>query len=154
MMRQLFQIGLILLALSPPVLSQKQETRAKESNLYHRALYATLDKMNASWGGIKYANGEPGPIDYHNMIVQKNRDITEGLPSQLGVYHVEYLDSEGLIDRYKKLRKDFAILVAYPWTTKTGRDYESLSTLLDQLQETRVNFCLVRLEQGLFPLRL
>jgi hypothetical protein len=79
MMRQSFQIGLILLALCPAVYSQKKETRAKENNLYYRALYASLDKMNASWGAIKYAKGEPGPIDYHNMIVQKNRDITEGL---------------------------------------------------------------------------
>ena len=91
-----------------------------ENNLYYRALYATLDKMNLSSGAIKYANGEPGPIDYHNMVVQKNRDITEGLPTQLGAYNVEYLDSQGLIERYKKLRKDFAILVVYPMDNNDG----------------------------------
>ena len=44
------------------------------------------------------------------MLVQKDNEITDGLPSQLGDYRVEYLDYREQIDRYKKLRKEFSIL--------------------------------------------
>jgi hypothetical protein len=85
-----------------------------ETNLYYRALFASLDKMDREWG-------RQGRTDYRNMIVQKNRDITGGLPSQLGDYRVEYLEPQELIDRYKKLRKEFAILVAYPMVNEGER---------------------------------
>jgi hypothetical protein len=85
-----------------------------ENNLYYRALFASLHKMHNEWGKID-------DTDYHNMIVERNRDITEGLPSQLGEYRVEYLYSEELISRYKKLRKPFPILVAYPMLNKAER---------------------------------
>jgi hypothetical protein len=70
--------------------------------------------MDKEWGSQTRTN-------YHNMIVEKDRNITKGLPSQLGDYRVEYLDSQELIDRYKKLRKEFAILVAYPMVNEGER---------------------------------
>jgi hypothetical protein len=86
-----------------------------EANLYYRALFASLDKMAKSWGNSDDSVlGSRIRTDYHYMIVESNPDITESLPSQLGEYRVEYLDSQGLIDRYKKLRKPFALLVARP----------------------------------------
>jgi hypothetical protein len=85
-----------------------------ENNLYYRALFASLDKMHNEWGKID-------DTDYHNMIVERNRDITEGLPSQLGEYRVEYLSPEELIGRYKKLRKPFPILVVYPIVNEVER---------------------------------
>jgi hypothetical protein len=143
MMRQLFHLGLILAAIASPVFSQQPATRVNEDNLYHKALYASLDKMNVSWGAIKYANGEPGPIDYHNMVVQENRDITNGLPSQFGAYHVEYLDSQGLIDRYKKLRKDFAILVVYPMDNSDGTRLRiAFNVYWISYKKNRLNFAL------------
>ena len=93
-----------------------------EYNLYYRALLASLDKMAKTWGnGDDSVRGSRIPTDYHNMIVEKNREITEGLPSQLGEYRVEYLDSQGLIDRYRKLRKPFAILVSHPLKNDDSR---------------------------------
>ena len=76
--------------------------------------------MNKEWGHITGLDSEIR-TDYHNMIVERNLHITEGLPSQLGEYRVEYLDPGDLIERYKKLRKDFAILVVYPMVNDKER---------------------------------
>ena len=105
----------LLLLISSSVLAQAVAKPAGENNLYYRALFASLDKMAKSRGnGDDSVRGSRVRTDYHNMIVEKNRDITEGLPSQLGKYRVEYLDSQGLVGRYRKLRKPFAILVTRP----------------------------------------
>lgn len=59
--------------------------------------------------------------DSRNMIVETNREITQDLPPQLGKYRVEYLDSQGVISRYKKLRKPFAILVSHSMKNDEAR---------------------------------
>jgi hypothetical protein len=105
---------LLLLLLTSSASSQQRNIPDVENNLYYRALFASLEKMDKEWGNIVHT-------DYRNMIVETNREITEGLPSQLGRYRVEYLDSQGLIDRYKKLRKPFAILVSHPMKNNEGR---------------------------------
>lgn len=67
--------------------------------------------MDKSWGHIDDSDGGSRiHTDYHRMLVQKDNEITDGLPSQLGDYRVEYLDYREQIDRYKKLRKEFSIL--------------------------------------------
>ena len=112
----------LLLLLSPSAFAQGGTKPAVENNLYYRALFASLDKMAKSWGnGDDSVSSSRIPTDYHNMIVERNREITEGLPSQLGEYLVEYLDSQGLIDRYRKLRKPFAILVSHPLKNDDSR---------------------------------
>jgi hypothetical protein len=111
-----------LILLSSSAFSQEKSKPTVEDNLYYRALFASVDKMNKDWGNINASvEGRQIRTDYHNMIVLKNRDITEGLPSQYGEYRVEYLDEQGLIDKYKKLRKEFAILVAYPMVNDKER---------------------------------
>ena len=112
----------LLLLLPPSVFAQGGAKPAVENNLYYRALFASLDKMAKSWGkGDESERGSRIRTDYRNMIVETNREITEGLPSQLGEYRVEYLDSQGLIDRYRKLRKPFAILVSHPMKNDESR---------------------------------
>ena len=105
---------ILLLLIIPSASSQQKNIPVVENNLYYRALFASLEKMDREWGKI-------GRTDYRNMIVETNREITEGLPSQLGEYRVQYLHSQGLIDRYKKLRKPFAILITHPMKNNEGR---------------------------------
>jgi hypothetical protein len=93
-----------------------------ESDLYYRALFASLDKMSKSWGNINdVESGGRVRTDYHNMIIWKNNEIAGSLPTQLGEYHVEYLDSQGLAARYKKLGKEFSILIAHPMKNEGER---------------------------------
>jgi hypothetical protein len=106
---------ILLLLLTSSASSQQRNILAVENNLYYKALFASLEKMQAEWGKIDDSLiGSRVRTDYQNMIVEKNREITEGLPSKLGEYRVEYLDSQGLINKYKKWRKPFAILIAHP----------------------------------------
>ena len=112
----------LILISSSAAFTQERNQPVVEDNLYYRALFASLDKMNKEWGHIDdTVLSSRIHTDYHNMIVEKNRNITEGLPSQFGEYRVEYLDSQELIDRYKKLRKEFAILVVYPMVNDKER---------------------------------
>jgi hypothetical protein len=88
---------------------------AKEDNLYSKALQASLSEMEKSWGQIDDSEGGRGiRTDYHHVLVEQVPDITDGLPSQFGEYHVEYLDQQAQIERYRKLRKQFSILRIHP----------------------------------------
>jgi len=55
--------------------------------------------------------------NYHNMWIERNPEITDSLPTQVGDFHVEYLDNRELIERYKKLRKEFAVLHIHPMSS-------------------------------------
>jgi hypothetical protein len=88
---------------------------AKEDNLYSKALFASISEMDKSWSHIDNSNGGSGiRTDYHHLLVEKDVEVTDGLPTQMGDYHVEYLDHQALIDRYKKLRKEFPVLRIHP----------------------------------------
>ena len=113
---------ILLVLLSSSASPQQRNIPVVENNLYYRALFASLEKMDREWGEIAGTGmGSRIDTDYRNMIVETNREITQDLPPQLGKYRVEYLDSQGLIDRYKKLRKPFAILVSHPMKNDEGR---------------------------------
>lgn len=110
-------VVVVCLVLHSAALAQATKV-ADEKNLYRIALAASLDKMAQSWGHINdTACGhkcERMPTDYRNMIVERNFELTDNLPSQFGDRRVEYLDSAGLIERYKKVRKEFLILAMHP----------------------------------------
>ena len=112
MMKRLIAVAVVLLVASS-ALSQQKNAPPVADNLYYRALFASLEKMHKEWGKINGPATE-ARIDYHLMIVERNRDITDGLLAQSGDYRVEFLDPQQLTDRYKKLRKEFPILVAFP----------------------------------------
>ncbi len=102
---------LVLLISALSASPQQGGTPAKEDNLYSVALFTSISEMDKSWGHIDDSDGGSRiHTDYHRMLVQKDNEITDGLPSQLGDYRVEYLDYREQIDRYKKLRKEFSIL--------------------------------------------
>ncbi len=87
----------------------------RKANLYEVALFTSLSQMEKSWGQID--DSDAGKIirtDYRHTIVDKIPEITNGLPTQQGDYRVEYLDSAEQMERYKKLRKGFAVLRILP----------------------------------------
>ena len=103
-----------------PVRGQQTGTTKEESNLYARALSASADEMEKSWGNIDetccISSLRKSRIrtDYRHLIVEKNDLITEGLPARFGDHEIEYLDIRELSARYRKLRKEFAILYIHP----------------------------------------
>lgn len=94
---------------------QVSETSAKKDSLYSRALFASIAEMEKSWGHIDDSDGgERVGTDYRHMLVEKDPEITDGLPSQVGDHRVEYLDKQALVAKYKQLRKEFAVLRIHP----------------------------------------
>lgn len=112
------QLCLSILALSLyvcPAFAQGQSISTPKESLYSMSLFATLEQMDKSWGDRQEnPRDNYGRANYKNMVVQQDLNITDGLPSQHGEYRVEYLDSEALIDRYKRLKKAFPVIVVYP----------------------------------------
>jgi hypothetical protein len=93
------------------VLCANPQTRAeskKEDNLYSIALAASLDEMQRQWG--RQNNG----IDYDRMVVSKNPEITDDLPTQTGSHHVEVLDQQALVVRCKRAGKQLPVLEIHP----------------------------------------
>jgi hypothetical protein len=94
---------------------QEGGTPLKEENLYPVALFASIAEMDKTWGHLDDSDGGIAiPTDYHRLKVEKDIDITDRLPSQLGDYPVMYLDNGGQIDACKKLRKEFSIVRIHP----------------------------------------
>jgi hypothetical protein len=107
----LFLAGSVLLVGSQIVRSQ--EAPPNQDNLYATALFASLDKMAKDWGGTDDSSDHSIRTNYHQMIVEKD-DVTDGLPDSLGEFRVDYFDADELITRYRKLRKEFAVLRIHP----------------------------------------
>ena len=125
--KQLFLLVLILAFYSPSAFAQGNKP-GDENRLYSKALFASLMKfaeldetLKSRGAFIGNDCGDRLCADYRNMTVERYREITDGLPSQLGDYRVEYLDAQGLIDRYRKLRKELPILIAHPMENERER---------------------------------
>ncbi len=87
-------LSFILLLCAITGFPQKSQIPAKKDNLYSVALFASLSEMEKSWGHID--DGDGGSTirtDFRHVLVEKEPEITDGLPSQQGDYRVEYLDS-------------------------------------------------------------
>lgn len=126
--KQLFLLVLILVFYGPSAFTQGGNKTVDEHNLYSKSLFASLKKfaeldetLRSRGAFIGNDCGDRLCADYRNMIVERHREITDGLPSQLRDYRVEYLDAQGLIDRYRKLRKELPILIAHPMETERER---------------------------------
>lgn len=100
--------------------AQQKKVSSPENNLYQMALSATADEMEKSWGNIDESccissiRNSRMRTDYRHLVVEKVDWITEGLPPSLGDHQLEYLDTQGLIDRFHKLRKEFKVLRIHP----------------------------------------
>lgn len=104
---------LILMVFVVPTSSQ--ETSEANESLYSLALVAGVDQMQKQWGYIDDGDrGDRIRTDYHHLIVRKNPEITDDLPSQSDEFRFEYLDDAALLARYNKLKKAFSILEVHP----------------------------------------
>jgi TonB family protein len=77
---------------------------------YSKALFASIGEMDKAYASIDDSmGGRRVRTDYHHMIVEIDpQGLTDGLPEQVGEYHVEYLGN--LITRFEKLKKEFPVL--------------------------------------------
>jgi hypothetical protein len=106
-------IALLLCSFS--VSSQEGGTSAKKDNLYSLALFASLSEMEKSWGHLDDSdNGSAIRTNYRHMLAEKDPEITNGLPSQLGEFRVEFLADQQQKERYHQLRKGYSILRIRP----------------------------------------
>lgn len=106
--------ALVMLLSLTPAFAQDGGPQVKKDNLYSVALFASMAEMEKSWAHINDGHD----TDYRHMLVEQNPAITEGLPSEFGDYHVEYLDTQAQVGRYKKLRKEFALFRIHPIQTE------------------------------------
>jgi len=107
--------ALILTLMAFVIPTSSQETSEAHDRLYSSALVAGVDQMRKQWGYID--DGDRGSrirTDYHHLIVRKNPEITDDLPSQSDEFHFEYLDDAALHARYRKLKKPFSVLEVHP----------------------------------------
>ncbi len=94
---------------------QSNAASTGKDNLYEWALSATIKEMDKSWSAIDDSERNTRlRTDYHHLIVEKTDEITEELPTRFGASEVEYLDINHLTNRYRRLRKEFAILRVFP----------------------------------------
>ena len=110
---RLWAVIFVLILRSGPALSQ--ETAPSRDTLYSMALVAAVAEMQKQWGYIDDGHhGSRIRTDYHRLIVRKNPEITDDLPSQSDEVHFDYLDDASLLGRYNKVNKQFSILEVHP----------------------------------------
>jgi hypothetical protein len=98
-----------------PVSAQSKPSEKEETSLYWLALKTSILQTEKDAGHIDDSIlGERTRTDYRHMIVEKDLVITDGLPTEFENHSVEYLDHQGLVARYRKLRKSYSILVIRP----------------------------------------
>jgi hypothetical protein len=101
---------------------QRQTGIKGDENLYARGLLASLREITRQWGEMDDSvMGTQMRTDWHKVIMEKDPELTDGMPSVLDDYRVEYLDCQELIDRYKKLRKEFSIIIVHPMKNEGKR---------------------------------
>jgi hypothetical protein len=118
---------------------QVSNAPAKENNLYSMALFASLKEMDKSWGYIQDSYGNREQTNYHHMLIFKNSEITDNLPTRSGDYQVEYLDIQAMIDRYKSIRKEFAVVEIHPIYNEGARLRIQISVSWFMYRKKRMN---------------
>ena len=121
-MSKLKQILPIFWLLFTYPLFPQANSQIDENNIYAVALTSGLEEMTRQYSHIN--DGIPGETirtDYNNMIVKRDDFITSHLPSAHGNCNIEYLDDKQLIERYKKVKLDYPVLVIRPAVVKEAR---------------------------------
>jgi hypothetical protein len=104
-------IGLCCVGLAS---SQRPAPHSSKDDIYAVALSASLEKMHHDYGNINDSSDTQVRTDYTHMIVRDNPEITDALPTQFGNFNVQYLNDRGLIERFSRVRKEFAVLAIHP----------------------------------------
>lgn len=115
----LLTVFIAFITVCPSAQSNPSETN--ESNLYSLALKASILRMEEEWGNLGHGPVEDKiriPIDYRHMLVSKDPIITDDLPAMFKDHSIEFVDDQELMDRYRKLKKSFAVLRISPIRNK------------------------------------
>ena len=105
----------IVLASAAFPFGQDQSHPAKENSLYAKALFASVAEMDKQWSRYSRGNENTADTDYHHMPVQADPpEITDGMPTDSGEFHVQYLDPQAQKERFQSLGKRYAILKIDP----------------------------------------
>lgn len=105
------------------VSTQSRLPESNDDNLYFIALRASVLQMDKEWGHLAHGALEDEieiPTDYRHMIVRKTPMITDELPTAFENHSVEFLDDQELVERYRKLKKSFAVLEVAPMRNQGG----------------------------------
>ena len=109
------QLAALIVLVTVFAAAQSNQSETHEDNLYALALKTSILQMEKEYGHIDdTVLGERTRTDYRHMIVEANPLITKGLPTEFENHFVEYLDSQALVERYKKSGKSYATLVIEP----------------------------------------
>jgi len=111
---QLLVLGATALVGGATAFAQSKGQLEMKGDLYSMALLASVDEMQKSWGYINDGGEGRARTDYSNVVVKQDPKITDGMPTQFGTHHVDYLDAHALRERYKELGKEFSILEIGP----------------------------------------
>jgi hypothetical protein len=104
-------LAIIIFAISTRTATSQAATVPAKDNLYSLALQASILQMEKEWGHLGHSALDEGvPTDYRRMIVEKDQNITDELPTAFQDHSIEYLDDQELIGRYRKLKNSFEIL--------------------------------------------
>jgi hypothetical protein len=123
--------------LSSSAFSQAKPSPSVENNLYVKALFACLE-ANAKAFSIQ----TNPPYDVHNVIVQKDKILTSDFPTQIGVYRIEYLDAQALINRYKAKKAEFPIIVIRPMKNEGAKLVISFTDYVITYEKKTLNYAL------------
>lgn len=85
--------------------------QASQEKPHFKALFASMIAMDKAYAPIDDSmGGSRVRTDYHRMLVEREPGTTDDLPESFGDYHAEYVGTQQLIARYKKLRREFSVL--------------------------------------------
>jgi len=142
-MRYIISIFILLLVCPNSLLSQANKSSNVFGNLYSHALYAGLKTMDKKWGHFKgYHDTTRIQIDYHNIVVEVDPDITDNIPSQLDKTKIEFLDHQALIARSKNLQKDFPVIKIHPIQNNKSILYITLNLYWVSFHNDLLNYAL------------
>jgi hypothetical protein len=101
--------------------AQTPSSQAADRNIYSVALKASILQMEKEYGHMNDSvPGESVRTNYRQMVVEKDPVITDALPTEFDGHAVQCLDSKGMIERYRKLGKSYAILRVRPIQTQAN----------------------------------
>src|SRR5215831_13000398 len=112
---RMVRLATFILFISALASAQPNKPETSKDNLYSVALKTSILQMEKDYGHMDDSVlGERMRTDYRHMIVENDQLITEGLPTEFENHSIEFLDRQGLIQRYRKLGKPYATLVICP----------------------------------------
>jgi hypothetical protein len=133
----------VLVGFAATCVSAQSNPTESNDNLYSIALRASILQMDKEWGHLGHTALDDEiemPTDYRHMIVRKNEMITDGLPTMFEDHSVEFLDDQELVERYRKLKKSFAVLEVAPMRNHGSILKISVSMYWFDYKEGRMEF--------------